>query len=602
MKNKFLTKAAALVLSLTLGASLAACGEQGGPSSGSGTNGGSGDKTELTILAHAGGPGIDYFNTATSQYGGKSMVQAFEEKYANVSFEPGKTGVTVKISALDNGKPEAIKATISSGNGADVYYTWGRFEQEMASAGIYKNITDLMTEKVYTADGELAEGTYNATTKKYEWTGEQPTVSIVDKMTAHKDDLYLADPTGKLYKEGEGYYSIAYEDSLAGFIVDYDLFVEQGWNDYDGVDGLPDTMEDFFDLIDRILDAGMIPFTTCEETSGYWIPFYNAFLTQYEGAQASAGYTYSGTVTFPKSAFEGSTVDVTAEGMTLSEDGYSVEITPRNAWLLNYLPGVEKCVNFMRDIFTVDNINKEAYNTTYTAGTCQRTFITSKLERGQNDTRIAMIFEGDWWENEARNVFSKNNGGEYGTRDFRMMTIPYIEGQKDSSVRSVATTMDGDNLFVNANSDKYEVARLWLQFTHTETALETYNMLTGLGRSYSYTLSDEQLSQMSKFAQQCYKLRNGKDEYANVTLVYNNYISDGCDYYKNNPLGGFGGEKSFYSSVVSGSGYDQLSAFFRKHTKSDFVTAAEYLAGMKEFNSKKNWETKYDTWAAAQGK
>lgn len=600
MKNKFLTKAAALVLSLTMGTSLVACG-----GAGSGTNGGTdGDKTVLSILAHAGGPGIDYFNTATSQYGGKSMVQAFEEKYANVSFEPGKTGVTVKIAALDSGRDDAIKAAISSGNGADVYYTWGRFEQEMAASGIYKNITQLMTEKVYTADGELAEGTYNPTTKQYEWTGEQPTLSIVDKMTAHKEELWLSDPTGNLYNEGEGYYSIAYEDSLMGFVVDYDLFKEKGWNNYEGIDGLPDTREDFFDLIARIKDANMIPFTTCESTCGYWVPFYNAFLMQYEGEQASAGYTYSGTVTFPKSAFEGSTVDVDAEGMTLSEDGnsYSVEITPRNAWLLNYLPGVEKCVEFMRDIFQTDNLNNQVNNTTYDAGTCQRTFITSKMKRGQNDTRIAMIFEGDWWENEARDVFSTSNGGEYGTRDFRMMTIPYIDGQKDDNVRSISNTMEGDNLFVNAYSDKYEVARLWLQFTHSETALETYNMLTGLGRSYTYDLSDAQLAQMSKFAQQCYKIRNGVGDYANVTIVYNNYLSDGCDYYKNNPLGGFGGEKSFYSSVVGGTGYDHLSSFFRKHAKDDYVTAEEYLAGMKTFNSKANWERKYDTWAASQGK
>lgn len=587
MKKSFFKKAISLFIALTVCISLVACA--GGSSN-------NGKTTVLKIYAHAGGPGIDYFNMPSSSYGGKSMVQAFEEKYANVSFEPGKMGVTVKVDALSSGKEDAITAAISSGNGADVYYTWGRFEQSMAQKGLYKNITDLMTEKVYTADGELAEGTYDPTTKKYTWTGEQPTLSILDKMTAHVDDLYLQD-TGSLYKEGSGYYAIPYEDSLVGFIVDYDLFKEKGWNDYDGVDGLPDTMDDFFDLIERITDAGMFPFTTCENTASYWNSFGNAFILQYEGEQAKAGWTYSGDVTFPAGTFDG-TDYVTSEGMTTNSDGsYTITITPRNAWLLNYLPGVSKYINFVRAVFKENNINRQAFtDTTYDYISCQYTFITSNQQRGLNDTRIAMIFEGEWWENESKDKFSKTNGGAYGTRDFRMMTIPLIEGQKDKSVRSVASTMNGDNLFINAKSNKYEVARLWLQFTHSESGLETYNMLTGLGRCFNYTLSDEQFSSMTKFAQQCYKLRNSKDEYSKVKVVYPEFIGEGHDYYKYNPLGGIGGEYSFYSSAIDGD-YDQLAAFFRKHID---VSAKDFIDGMKAYNSKAKWESDYDTWYKMQ--
>lgn len=595
--KKSIKRATSLVMALAVSAGMTACGGGGGTSGKD-----YGDTTVLKILAHPGGPGVDYFNEASSVYGGKSIVQAFEEKYADVSFEEGKKGVKVDIQAADSLQDAYVKSQINSGNGADVYYSWARSEKTMAKEGIYANVTDIMTEKVYTADGKLAEGTYDPVTKKYTWTGEQPTLSMADKMTNYKDELYLEDPSGTLYANGEGYYSVPYEDSLAGFIVDYDLFKEQGWNDYEGIDGLPDTMEDFFDLIGRILDVGMVPFTTCEGTSGYWLAFYNAFMYQYEGEQIESGWTYSGDVTFPKSAFEGTSVNPAEEGMRETDDGesYVVTITPRNVWLMNYLPGVTKCIEFVRDIIQQDNMNYQVYNTQYDYLTCQQTFIMSKTGRVQRTSRIAMIFEGEWWENESKSVFTETNGGAYGTRDFRFMPTPKIDGQKDESVRTMAGTMKGSNLFVNAKSSKKDIARLWIQFTHSNEGLATYNMLTGQGRPFTYSIDDTQLSQMTKFAQNCYKIHNGVGEYSKITIYTDKSIGDGCEYYQNKRLGGFG-DKSFYSSLISGSGYDQLSAFFKNHSKSDYVTAAQFIAGMREFNSKSSWESQYDSWVSLKG-
>lgn len=556
-----------------------------------------GNTTVLRITAHPGGPGATYFEQPSSAYGGKSMVQAFQEKYANVSFEEGKMGVSVDVTPLDNGKPEQILPTINSGNGADIYYSYNRVEKEMARQSIYANITDLMNEKVYTEDGELAEGTFDPQTGEYTWTGTQPTKSIADKMTNYKEELYLTDPTGQLYAEGEGFYSIPYEDSLVGFIVDYDLFSEKGWNDYNGVDGFPDTIEDFFDLMSRILDAGMIPFTACRGTGGYWISFINAFIHQVEGDQCESGWTYSGEVKFPKSAFEGTSVNPTAEGMTETDDGasYKVTITPRNAWLLNYLPGVTKCVEFMRDIVQQDNVNYQVYNTQYDFLTCQQTFIMSKTGRVQRTPRIAMIFEGEWFENEARSVFSNSKVGLFGTRDFRMMPIPKINGQIDASVRSIASIMHGDNLFVNAKTNKRDLCRLWLQFTHSQSGLATYNMLTGLGRPFDYTLDDAQLASMSKFAQNCHKIRHGIGEYSSISVYAYKSYGEGCEYYQTKQLGGMG-HRTFYSTLAGSTGYEQLFTYFLAHSRADYVTAQQFIDGMRSFNSKSAWEAQYDSW------
>ena len=554
---------------------------------------------------------IGVFNGGLGYRWTELVAQEFEEKYANVSFEEGKTGVKVRINPQKTAfTVSAIQSAIMQNHDAeDIYYTTYHANVDYAREGYSMNITDWMQEKVYTADGELADMTYDAAEKKYILNdgAEAPTMSLADKMLAGtKESFYLGANKLDFNKDGnsdikEGYYAIPFEDEMSGFVYDHDLFKEKGWLDYDGIDGLPDNMEDFFHLLDRISGAGMIPFTFSTGVSEYMRGLMDAFIGQYEGADAAAlNYTYNGQYTFPAGTFDSTTV--ATESITINQDGtQTVTITPANAWMLAYQPSKELYVEFMRRLFDTRYYDPDCYQASYSYTVAQQEFVWSMLGRA-GQPRIAMLYEGEWWENEARSYF--NTTGGYGNRDFRYFPLPYIEGQKDENVRSLANFSRGSDLIVNAKTNKAELCRLWLQFAHSESALETFTLETGATRMYDYDLDSSQLSTLTKFAQNCYNIK--KSSSSDVTVFYSKIYTDQHPFYDNTPMGGFGSE---VLSTTTGE-FNKISwtnqhlgyLFFANAGQpgATKLSAAQYIEDMYEYYSKENWTRAYNEWVAWQ--
>lgn len=130
-----------------------------------------------------------------------------------------------------------------------------------------------------------------------------------------------------------------------------------------------------------------------------------------------------------------------------------------------------------------------------------------------------MIVEGEWWENEARANF--NYTGGYGTRDFRFMIMPKMEGQYDNSVQYIGGADIATDMVVNAKTDKIELCKLWLHFSHSERALEEFTLTNGVVRdSFEYDLSDEQLNSLTPFGRNVYCIKKGVGVYENVKTIY----------------------------------------------------------------------------------
>lgn len=154
--------------------SFAACAEQGQ------TGGGGGDptKTQLKIGVYNGGLGWTWAST---------LAKKFEEKYADVHFEEGKTGVEVQISPGEKTsyEPDPLITNIQSGNYTqDIFYTAATNHWDFYEKGVAADITDVLTEKVYDESGNLASD-------------GNGTMSIYDKM-----DPYFQ----KGFKESDGKY------------------------------------------------------------------------------------------------------------------------------------------------------------------------------------------------------------------------------------------------------------------------------------------------------------------------------------------------------------------------------------------------------------
>ena len=562
-----------------------------------------GNRTVLDVGVTNGGLGYHW---------AELIAEKFEEKYANVSFEEGKTGVYVDINPQKNEfSIDSIQAAIANEQGAeDIYFTFHDVGLKFAKLGYAKNINDLVYEKAYTADGEVAE--WNSETKSY----VNATMSVYDKLfPIHQESHNFSDDKLDGVLSGEkdgiaddlngdgiandaGFYALPFEDELSGFIYDYDLFKEKGWLDYDGIDGLPDNEEDFFDLFDRIVDAGMIPYTTGDVTWYMQEGFQDAFFAQYEGYDnAALNYTYNGEYVFAKSDLPADVVDSikNEDYFEDTSEGYKVQITAENAWLLVYQPSKVAYANFVRRLTDTDYYDMANFHkTTYSYTDAQQTFVMSKLGK-QNQKRIAMIQEGEWWENEAR-VFFDYTGG-YGSREFRFFPLPQINGQKDASVRSLGNYSRGTDLFINAKTKKYDLAKLFVQFAHSESSLETFTMETGITRFYKYDLNDEQLAKMTPFGRNVYKIK--MTDTSGVTVFTAKDKTEADPFYNSSKMT-MGGMGTWIRVLEPGSSTkliteDTFTAFINRSGAPGTIrlSAEDYIDGMRRYYTKTAWENAY---------
>ena len=490
--------------------SFAACAEQGQ------TGGGGGDptKTQLKIGVYNGGLGWTWAST---------LAKKFEEKYADVHFEEGKTGVDVQISPGQKTRyePDPLITNIQSGKYTqDIFYTAATNHWDFYEKGVAADITDVLTEKVYDESGNLASD-------------GNGTMSIYDKM-----DPYFQ----KGFKESDGkYHGFPYMDSIVGIVYDHDLLTSRGilHEDADGnVTDYPKTYAEFQEMLDEIQQSGMIGLTySAQDASFYTTCVYSALVAQNEGIDAAQlNLTYGGEegtdYTFPKGAFSASELEEI--GGTETAEGQTVKITAANAYLLSHQPGKLDAMEFVEMLFSggMQYLDPKVSFATQSYSETQKSFINSeKLSQEQPDKAqpIAMIVEGEWWENEARQhfidmgtAFGENKYG-YGKRDFRFMPLPFSDDAK-SDKEVYHSLSSGSIAFVNANSEHKDLAALWIQFSLQESSLEAFTLETGAVLGYDYDLSAEQKAELTPFARNVYEIRKERD---NVVISRH---SNACDF------------------------------------------------------------------------
>lgn len=219
-------------------------------------------KTQLYVGVYDGGLGTEW---------AKKVKTAFEAKYADTEFEPGtgKRGVQVLIRPDKLGyEPDTLIANIQSGvETCDVYLTANNLYYKFVQGGVAEDITDLLGEKVYGEDGELSEN---------------GTISLLDKM----DDYFV-----ETFKWSDGkYYGFPFEDGLQGLIYDEDLFKARRWE-------VPETMEEFYTLLNRMMQSSYTPFTWTGANDFYFTCLTTAIVAQYEGSEGVKAYkSYTGTL------------------------------------------------------------------------------------------------------------------------------------------------------------------------------------------------------------------------------------------------------------------------------------------------------------------
>lgn len=475
MKKRSLIALVLALVTILSSLSMAGCG--------AGENTVDSTKTHLSVLSYDGGIGSEWL---------KKVAKRFEEKYANVSFEEGKTGVIIDIT---NDKLDGKNGVTTT-----PYAVW--FSESV-------NFNDLI------ATGQIVDISDIVTGSLSEISGGAETGSIEDKLSQeYKDALPAID--GK-------YYCLPHYEVYTGLVYDVDLFDEYGYYfsqnggftavaenktvGPDGVkgtkdDGLPSSYEELYTLMDQMVADGVVPFT--------WVGAHENYVNDlFAGLQAA----YAGkdefllNVTFDSSATNTqATIIDSFNGDAPVEK--KVDITNANGYLMSLQAGKYYAFELMEKIMSNDSYHTKLDKSTSHLDT-QEKYILSSLKAGEKP--IAMMIEGTYWYNEATEALKRSVNtykAQAEGRRFGWMPLPVqYEGSVTEGNGKKNTVLESLCSFAFINA-KYkddavilDVAKKFLQFCYTDESLVEFSVTTGLPKGVNYTIPEDKLALIDNYYQ-----------------------------------------------------------------------------------------------------
>ncbi len=570
-----------------------------------------GTKVQLLVGNFKGGYGRAWLDKA---------VKRFTEKYADHLFPNGKKGVQVTIDSNSrySGKVENTMSTwaqnvilaenINYYNLVDVNNATSKYLADMSDV-----VNTPVNEDLITGEADLSYGTGNTT--------------IGDIMNAHMKEYLDADGKGT-------YFGVPFYEATVGIVYDLDVFEKYGFysaaegcgdkegfiqdvngnwigeggkvigrasemsyadalkagvrlgNGPDGKpgtydDGCPATYDDFFKMCLRMNARDVYPLTwpgSAEILRYLNYLAYNLW-ADYEGPdQMNLNYSLSGTA-----------VDlIRLDSYNADTGAYeteSVKINDANGYELQRQAGKYEAINFIKRIIA-DERN-------YDVSTCvgevsqvdaERRYILSAAE----GKKRAMLIDGSWWQNEARNIFS-NMAIDYNDDSYRaenrrygMLPLPKANESKVGEAQTLAfntSTVIMINKKTTTDEVQLKVAKEFVKFLHTHESLYEFTATTSSARPYTYDLTDEEKASLTSVAKQNYELHSATDfvfGYSKQPIVRMNYERFSCSGYL--VFEAFG--KS--DSILAQRFIDKPS-----------TTSWEYFRSMVEDHGKSFWETNF---------
>lgn len=525
-------------------------------------------KTTLRVGTYEGGVGAEWLEDAAAR---------FEELYADVSFEPddpNKKGVNVIITENRRYNGETMLDSLKTET-ADVFFTETVNYYDHVNRGNFADITDIVKDETLEEFGE--EGT------------------ILSKM----------DPTFADYLSVDGkYYGLPFFEGIYGIMYNKQVFLEYGLyyvhsgtlegdkadtlafiepnnpteealfagpngklGDYD--DGLPATYAQFEELVRHIReDTPVIPFSYAGAVRDYPARAMMTYWADAEGFdQMRLNFTLTGEATdLVKSIGSDGTVE------TYSNDN----ITPENAYELRKQAGQYYALSFMNDIVLGNAGNYKTNGNTHLDA--QSNFIKGILDPSAFEV-YAMHFDGSWWENEASDSFASLEalyGDEASRANMQFGFMPIPKPTADKVGKGVTLLSQANSLaFIRSTTDKLELAKLYLQFMHTNAELSAFTATTSITRPFTYEIEKEDEARMSEYAKSLYAIRSDAQviqPYSKTELFMNNQSFFAMDAW------------SWQTNVNGKRANNPFTAFLDR----SITSAADYFNGLYTYYSA-NW-------------
>lgn len=578
------------------------------------TGGTSVDHTKVQLLVgnFNGGYGNAWLNKA---------VKRFTEKYKDYDFGNGKKGVQITIddSPRYSGK---IENTMSSWAQNVIlaenvnYYNLVNIKD--ASSKYLVDISDVVNTPV---NRDLITGSVDSAYAN-------DTKTIGEIMNGEMRDYLNADENGK-------YYGVPFYEATVGIVYDLDVFEKygfyyaaQGYGDAEGFiqdtdgnwigeggkvvgkasemsytdalkagvklgngpdgkagtydDGCAATYDDFFKLCLRMNARDVFPLTWpgAQETLRYLNYLAYNLWTDYEGVdQMGLNYSLSGT------ASDLIKLD-TYNAATGTYETESVAVTDANGYELQRQAGKYEAINFIKRILSDErNFDPKTCVSDTSQKDAERRFI---LSAAPDIKDRAMLIDGSWWQNEAKNMFEdmavdyNNNAYRAENRRFGLLPLPKANASKvgeESALAFNTATVIFVNKKTTTDETTLKVAKQFIKFLHTHESLYEFTSVTSSARPYTYDLSDAEKSTLTSVAKHNYELHSATNfvfPYSKQTIVRSNYERFSCSGY-----------------LVFMAYGQQETILAQRFLNNKDTTSWDYFTSMVECQGKEFWETNF---------
>ncbi len=514
-------------------------------------------KTQIYVGNYDGGLGDQWL---------QAIAAAFEEKYADYELN-GKVGVEIVI---DNDKTNTSGETLinyiaSSQN--EVFFTEKVPLQNYINQGLLLDITDAVT-------------------------GDLGTVNEADAGTTIADKVYAS---SKDYVQRDGkYYALPFYEGYWGFIYNVDVFEDknlyfrEGYEDEtiledkfiinssdtkskgrDGIagtldDGLPITYEDFFDLCDMMVVAGVTPMIYTGKY-GYYVSraMVNLWATNEGAEQMALNFNINGNGS-------ATTLGKIVNGEFV-KDSTPTTITIDNGHELQRQEGKYRALQFIKELASKPSYISVNSSSTTSHTSAQERFLYSGVEASMET--IGMLVDGTWFENEATGIYNDMAsvyGESVASKDARRFAIMPMPSYSADVTTNTYVAQNDSFCFGNANcaAEKQDIVKKFIMFCHTNESLKTFQKVVGVPRPFEYSFTDEEFAELTYFSQSTYY----NHKHADFVAPYSTESS-----YLNNSDRFALDQWSFRSMIGTSTKANPLDVFRQEKS----ITAEAYFTGLQ---------------------
>ena len=518
---------------------------------------------------------------------------AFEQRYAETSFEEGKMGVDIITDAVRENSGDALISGIARSMFSVSIVEAINYVDYMAGDLLY-DISDIMDDELSDGSGTIVsklddaqkayltgyDGNYYAAPWLCGFNG-----ITYDAKLFEDNFLHFADANGVKPFETSTYTDAAYTGR--GFVSVQNTKKAPGpdgiYNTYD--DGMPSSYEEFFYLMEYMSKVkSIIPLTYTGASKHYLNYLMQALLVNYSGAEQ---FSYN---------FSFDSGDKTANIVTgFNGDAPIIEpvkITEENGYLTKQTEGYYYATKFMHELFSNESnyFYSLSSNGAFSNLDAQTLFYESSLNADY--TPIAMLIEGNYWYSECsgqRASAVNTYGAKANNRDLRFMVMPSIEkGTINEGEGKAPGVVDGlyhlivVNNNIKGNAVKEKIAKEFFKFCFEDKTLQMFTKSTGIPVAVDYEMDDESYKSMDKYYKSLWDVfsasRKGNNFLSPVSgskIFMTNFLSFGCST----------ATDTFWSHI------DDVDYETMRHAVVAGKTQKQYFEGLQI--SKNTWDTKY---------